>query len=61
MSQKQETKIDKIFRWLAKGTRAEPWPTAEEIREIRAIREKERAKLFQDIVKKQSEQNNQKK
>ena len=34
MSQKEEKK-NILFIWLSKGTRAEPWPTAKEIRETK--------------------------
>ncbi len=31
MPEKEKGKKNLIFNWLAKGTRAEPWPTAEEV------------------------------
>jgi len=54
MSQKEKKK-NMLFIWLAKGTRDEPWPTAQEIRET------EDFKNLQEIGKKLVEGSNKKK
>ena len=47
-------KGSRFFRWLAKGTRAEPWPTAKEVVESKEFKDLQEIgkKLVQDSRKK---------
>ena len=50
----QGEKGNRFFNWLAKGTRAEPWPTAKEVVESREFKNLQKIgkQLVQDSRKK---------
>ena len=48
MPEKEKSKKNVIFNWLAKGTRTEPWPPASEI--IKSADFKELQKIGRQLV-----------